>query len=166
MSLLTPMWIIQTQKGISFRIKLQAGFHARTGCDSTAWQGILLECFSVVLRSAEITEKMWYSWDAELFICKIQCAKVRTPSTWPGQSIIYARNSAPNKWCTLFSHQTDQLSGSNLATMNNVICSTPPPPTPRLPRSPLHQDVNVTTAVTGYVRVPVGGVLAVSMNQV
>ena len=29
--------------------KLRAGFHVRTGCDSTPWQGILLECFSAVL---------------------------------------------------------------------------------------------------------------------
>ena len=43
--------------------------------------------------------------------CNIQCAKVSHCQTWPVQSwvaesIIYARNSAPDKWCTLFSHQT------------------------------------------------------------
>ena len=41
------------------------------------WQGTVLECFSAVLWSAEITEKRWSFWDTELFICKIQCAKVR-----------------------------------------------------------------------------------------
>ena len=86
--------------------------------------------FSAVLGSAEITEKRRSSWDAELFICKIQIVcKSETLSTWVAEPIIYARNSAPDKWCTLFSHQTGQLSVSSLATMSSAALPPPPPET-------------------------------------
>ena len=76
MSLFTPLGIIQTQKGIIFR-NWGMDFIPALGVIWPPWQGILLECFSAVLGSAEITEKRWSSWDAKLFICEIQCAKVR-----------------------------------------------------------------------------------------
>ena len=69
LSLFTPLWFIpisESYRGKDQLQKLRAWIHARTGCDSTPWRGILLGCFSAVLWSAEINEKMWSSWDAEL----------------------------------------------------------------------------------------------------
>ena len=51
--------------------------------------------------------------------------KSETLSTWVAEHILYAINSAPDKWCTLFSHQTGQLSGSSLATVSSAAPTTP-----------------------------------------
>ena len=83
MSSVTPLRIIQTQKGISFRTCRLDFMPTVVWFRPPPWQGTL-KCFSAVLQqsvgsqqqSAEITEKRWSSRYAELSICKIQCAEV------------------------------------------------------------------------------------------
>ena len=106
--------------------KLQAGFHACTGCDLTPWKGILLECFAAALGYAEVTERRWSSWDAELFICKIQCE-----NSWSVMS--HRAHNLCQKFCP--QQMMHPLFTSNRPTVrqqfgNNVICSThnPLPP--------------------------------------
>ena len=107
------------------------GFHACTGWDSTPWHGILLEWFSAVLgllksqRKGDLPEMQNSS-----FVKYSVHRYSETLSTWPGQSwvtepIIYARNSASDKWCALFSHRAGQHSGSNLATVSFAAPTTP-----------------------------------------
>lgn len=85
MSSVAPLWIIQTQRGIGFRTSWLDFMPALGAIRPPPWEGIWLEYLSALLQqslgsqqqSAESAEKRWSSRDAELFICKRQCAEVR-----------------------------------------------------------------------------------------